>query len=97
MSLPYDMGNEGDLLKHGVLAESVRWQCERNGSLRFTGLHVTTSEASRSRPLRVHPVRHRSEQGVEGRSGHPGIPFLHPIAESGIARLHSGKCGPAAV
>ena len=35
MSLPYDMGNAGDLLKHGVLAEFVRWQCELNGSFRF--------------------------------------------------------------
>lgn len=35
MSLPYDMGNAGDLLKHGVLAEFVRWQCESNGSFRF--------------------------------------------------------------
>ena len=25
MTLPYDMGNAGDLLKHGVLAEHVRW------------------------------------------------------------------------
>lgn len=35
MNLPYDMGNAGDLLKHGVLAEFVRWQCESNGSFRF--------------------------------------------------------------
>lgn len=36
MSLPYDMGNAGDLLKHGVLAEFVRWQCELGGQrLRF--------------------------------------------------------------
>lgn len=27
-SLPYDMGNAGDLLKHGVLAEFVRWYCD---------------------------------------------------------------------
>ena len=26
--LPYDMGNAGDLLKHGALAEFVRWRCE---------------------------------------------------------------------
>jgi 23S rRNA A2030 N6-methylase RlmJ len=26
-ALPYDMGNAGDLLKHGVLAEFVRWHC----------------------------------------------------------------------
>ena len=35
MSLPYDMGNAGDLLKHGVLAEFVRWQCESKGAFRF--------------------------------------------------------------
>ena len=29
MGLPYDMGNAGDLLKHGVLAEFVRWRCEQ--------------------------------------------------------------------
>ena len=27
-ALPYHMGNAGDLLKHGVLAEFVRWRCE---------------------------------------------------------------------
>lgn len=27
-SLPYDMGNAGDLLKHGILAEIVRWRLE---------------------------------------------------------------------
>ncbi|MYN65268.1 MAG: hypothetical protein F4X11_09610 [Acidobacteria bacterium] len=35
MTLPYDMGNAGDLLKHGVLAEFVRWQCELGMTLRF--------------------------------------------------------------
>ena len=28
VALPYDMGNAGDLLKHGALAEFVRWRCE---------------------------------------------------------------------
>ena len=35
MNLRYDMGNAGDLLKHGVLAEFIRWQCESNGAFRF--------------------------------------------------------------
>jgi len=35
MTLPYDMGNAGDLLKHGVLAEFVRWQCGLGMPLRF--------------------------------------------------------------
>ncbi len=38
MTLPYDMGNAGDLLKHGVLAEFVRWQCELGKSFRFFDL-----------------------------------------------------------
>ena len=35
VDLPYDMGNAGDLLKHGVLAEFVRWQCESKVAFRF--------------------------------------------------------------
>ena len=38
MALPYDMGNAGDLLKHGVLAEFVRWQCDLGRSFRFFDL-----------------------------------------------------------
>lgn len=38
MGLAYDMGNAGDLLKHGVLAEFVRWQCEQGKSFRFIDL-----------------------------------------------------------
>ena len=37
-SLPYDMGNAGDLLKHGVLAEFVRWRIERDAPVRFLDL-----------------------------------------------------------
>ena len=37
-SLPYDMGNAGDLLKHGVLAEFVRWRIERHAPVRFLDL-----------------------------------------------------------
>ena len=32
------MGNAGDLLKHGVLAEVARWQCEQGIQLRFIDL-----------------------------------------------------------
>ena len=35
MNLRYDIGNAGDLLKHGVLAEFIRWQCESNEAFRF--------------------------------------------------------------
>lgn len=34
----YKMGNVGDLLKHGVLAEFIRWQCELGKSFRFFDL-----------------------------------------------------------
>ena len=35
IDFPYDMGNAGDLLKHGVLAELVTWQCELDMRFRF--------------------------------------------------------------
>lgn len=35
---PYKMGNAGDLLKHGVLAEYIRWRHEENGPVRFIDL-----------------------------------------------------------
>ena len=38
MRMPYHIGNAGDLLKHGVLAEFVAWRCESSGSLRFIDL-----------------------------------------------------------
>lgn len=28
--LPYDMGNSGDLIKHGMIAEIAKWWCEHN-------------------------------------------------------------------
>ena len=37
-SFPYDHGNAGDLLKHGVLAEFVRWRCRLDKSVRFLDL-----------------------------------------------------------
>lgn len=36
--LPYEMGNAGDLLKHGVLAEYIRWRCEQGSRVRFLDL-----------------------------------------------------------
>ena len=38
--LPYDVGNAGDLLKHGVLAEFVRWRLKGNAqrNVRFLDL-----------------------------------------------------------
>lgn len=38
MPLPYDMGNAGDLLKHGILAEFVRWRFDQGGAFRFIDL-----------------------------------------------------------
>lgn len=37
-NLPYDPGNVGDLLKHGVLAEFVRWRCHLGKPVRFLDL-----------------------------------------------------------
>ncbi|MCY4421289.1 MAG: hypothetical protein OXC42_08630 [Gammaproteobacteria bacterium] len=37
-SLRYQMGNAGDLLKHGVLAEFVRWRCDAGERIRFLDL-----------------------------------------------------------
>lgn len=36
--LPYTMGNAGDLLKHGVLAEFIRWRCGLDKPVRFLDL-----------------------------------------------------------
>lgn len=36
--LPYKMGNSGDLLKHGVLAEYVRWRHQSDSPVRFIDL-----------------------------------------------------------
>ena len=34
--LPYDMGNAGDLIKHGLLAEFTKWWCHIGGkAIRF--------------------------------------------------------------
>ena len=37
-TLPYQMGNGGDLLKHGVLAEFVRWRCVLGTAIRLFDL-----------------------------------------------------------
>ena len=34
-SLPYDMGNAGDLIKHGALSIAVRWWCKHYGGGEF--------------------------------------------------------------
>ena len=34
-SLRYDMGNAGDIVKHGVLAEFARWWCKNGRELRY--------------------------------------------------------------
>ena len=36
--LPYEMGNSGDLIKHGVLAEYVRWRHQSGSPVRFIDL-----------------------------------------------------------
>ena len=70
--LPYDMGNAGDLLKHGVLAEYVRWQCKLGVPLRFLDPFggepwgpVVPEVAKRVRALTACPLR-MAQTGIEG-------------------------------
>ncbi len=48
----YDMGNAGDLLKHGVLAEFVHWQCQSGRSRKWQGAfgRCRTARCGRRRP-----------------------------------------------
>ncbi len=44
-SLPYCMGNADDLLKHGVLAEYVRWRTDTGSRVRFLDLFAGEPES----------------------------------------------------
>ena len=73
VALPYDMGNAGDLLKHGVLAEVVRWQCEQGIQLRFIDLFggepweepVSPEVARRVRGLATACALRAAQTGIE--------------------------------
>ena len=67
------MGNAGDLLKHGVLAEVVRWQCEQGIQLRFIDLFggepwkepVSPEVARRVRGLATVCALRAAQTGIE--------------------------------
>ena len=59
-SLPYDMGNAGDLLKHSVLVEFVRWRLERDTTVRFLDLFAGEPSA------RVAPETVERVKGLTG-------------------------------
>jgi hypothetical protein len=71
--LSYDMGNAGDLLKHGVLAEFIQWWCPLHARrMRFVGpfggrpeLLVTPMAAA---------LRDKLEQYAERLTGVLGVP-----------------------
>ena len=93
MTLPYHMGNAGDLLKHGVLAEFVRWRCESGGSCRFIDLFGGEPEgpavaevARRVRALPNGALRAAQTAIDEGR-----------YRGSGLVALRAGAAGPGGV
>ena len=93
MTLPYDMGNAGDLLKHGVLAEFVRWRCESGGSCRFIDLFGGEPEgpavAEVARRVRALPDGAlRAAQTAIGEGRYYG---------SGLVALRAGAAGPGEV
>ncbi len=90
MSLPYDMGNAGDMLKHGVLAEFVRWQCESGKSFRFIDLFGGEPEGSAvaevARRVRALPdgALRAAQSGIgEGRYYGSGLVARNTAANAG--------------
>ena len=102
-SLPYDMGNAGDLLKHGVLAEYVRWQCELGVPLRFLDPfggepwgRAAPEVARRVRALPAGALRD-AQAGIErGRYHGSGLVVRHTAEAAGtMARILSGDASTA--
>ena len=101
--LPYDMGNAGDLVKHGVLAEYVRWQCELGLPLRFLDPFggepwgpAAPEVARRVRALTTGALR-AAQTGIEGGlyCG-SGLVVRHIAAKAGTkARILSGDASSA--
>ena len=70
--LPYDMGNAGDLLKHGVLAEFTRWWCGRSGHA------ITFLDPFGGRPWTAPPLERTVERvhALDGFAIHTAQPDL---------------------
>ena len=89
-TLPYDMGNAGDLLKHGVLAEFVRWQSDLGRSFRFFDLFGGEPEspakeevARRVRALPGGALRGAQTRIAEGRYFGSGLVARNAAASAG--------------
>ena len=86
------MGNAGDLLKHGVLAEVVRWQCEQGIPLRFIDLFggepwgkPVPEVARRVRELATGCALRAAQPGIEdGRYYGSGWMVRHVGAATGV-------------
>ena len=94
MGLPYDMGNAGDLLKHGVLAEFVQWRCESRTSFRFIdlfgGLPWESPVAAVVKRVQALPdcALRRAQTGLdENRYYGSGFVARHVAEAAGIERL----------
>ncbi len=65
--LPYDMGNAGDLLKHGVLTEFVRWRlaADRRRRIRFLDLFGGEPQSSDTPEEIIHRLRALSGSALQ--------------------------------
>ena len=104
MTLPYDMGNAGDLLKHGVLAEFARWQCELGIPLRFMDPfggepwgHPVVEVARRVRALSAGGLRAAQPHIDNGRYYGSGLVVRRTTEAAGgrHVRVLSGDACPA--
>ena len=94
IGLPYDVGNAGDLLKHGVLAEFAQWRCESCTSFRFIdlfgGLPWESPVAAVVKRLQALPdcALRRAQTGLdENRYYGSGFVARHVAESAGIERI----------
>ena len=104
MHLPYDMGNAGDLLKHGVLAEFVQWRCALHTSFRFIdlfgGVPWEPPIAEVARRVRALPdcALRAAQSGLDvNRYYGSGFVARHAAEASGVrgVRVLAGDANPA--
>ena len=97
-SLPYDMGNAGDLLKHGVLAETLRYRLSfrRSHPIRFLDLFGGEPFCSKVSEDTVERVGKLSECALQ--EGQPGIRAGKYYGSGMLARkLGDSLGGPVSV
>lgn len=91
-SLPYDMGNAGDLVKHGLLAEFTQWWCaQERRPLRFldpfAGRSWTTPKPEVTRRIRALPRCALSDAQLDPAAKYYGSSYvvLHAAQAIGAA------------